>query len=143
MALTLQHRRGQALLDSMLVLCASVAMVALLAPAYSSAYGLSLDAHKASQCRKAAAELHSAAELAKATGEGSEYSGSISIPDGAKIAYDSEKSAVAIAFTAQEGPVSIPVATGCALAGSCERTCSYRVYYDSGCRISLVAVAAG
>jgi hypothetical protein len=132
-----QRQRGQALLDSMLVLCASVAMIALLAPAYSSAYGLSLDAHKAAQCRNAAAELHSAAELAKATGVGSEYSGTISIPDGAVIAYDFEKSAVAISFTSRDGPASFPVAGNCILSGSCVKTCRYRAYFDYGCRISL------
>ena len=135
--LACRARRGQALLDSMLVLCASAAMVALLAPAYTQAYGLSLDANKAGQCRKAAAELHSAAELSRATGEGSEYSGTVSIPQGASIAYDSERSAVVISFDAKDGPASILVADNCALAGSCSKTCSYRVYYDSGCKISL------
>jgi len=130
-------RRGQALLDSMLVMCASAAMVALLAPAYSQAYGLSLDAHKAGQCRKAAAELHSAAELAAATGEGSEYSGTVSLPVGAAISYDYERSAVVISFEAKDGPASFLVADNCALSGSCVRACSYRVYYDSGCKISL------
>lgn len=138
MALTAcRSRKGQALLDSMLVLCASAALVALLAPAYSTAYGLSLDAYKAGQCRKAAAELHSAAELAAATGEGSEYSGTVSIPVGSTIAYDSGKSAVVISFNSTEGPASITVSDRCAVVGSCERTCSYRVYYDSGCKISL------
>ena len=138
MALTFRaHRRGQALLDSMLVLCASAAMIALLAPAYSSAYGLSLDAHKASQCRKAAVELHSAAELAKATGAGSEYSGNISIPDGAAMAYDNERSAVVISFPSKDGPVRFEVASNCALIGSCTGTCPYRAYYDSGCKISF------
>jgi|GEM_PF-1540000 len=132
-----QKRRGQALLDSMLVLCASAALVALLAPAYSQVYGLSLDANKAAQCRKAAAELHSAARLAEATGEGSHYSGTISIPAGAEIAYDFEASAVKISFNSNSGPTSIRVASNCGLIGSCEQTCSYRVYYDSGCTISL------
>jgi len=134
---TAKSSRGQALLDSMLVLCASAAMVALLAPAYSSAYGLSLDAHKASQCRKAAAELHSAAQLAAATGEGSEYSGKISLPDGAAIAYDYGREAVVVFFNSNEGPTSILVASNCGLYGSCGRACAYRVYYDSGCKISL------
>jgi len=137
MALSLaKAKRGQALLDSMLVLCASAAMVALLAPAYTSAYGLSLDANKAGQCRKAAAELHSAAQLALATGEGSEYAGKISLPAGAEIAYDYERSAVVISFDSKDGPASFPVGR-CYLSGSCNRVCSYRVYYASGCRISL------
>jgi hypothetical protein len=130
------HSRGQALLDSMLVLCASTAVVALLAPAYSQAYGLSLDAARASQCRKAALELHSAAELAKATGQGSQYSGSISVPDGAEIRYDSASDAVVV-FLNSSSPAAFEAARGCALYGSCEKTCAYRAYYDSGCKISL------
>lgn len=137
MALTCQQHRGQALLDSMLVLCASAAMVALLAPAYSSAYGLSLDAHKAAQCRQAAAELHSAAELAKATGAGSAYSGTIRIPDGAQVAYDAVQSAITVSFVSRDGSASFLVARNCALIGSCTRACPYRAYYDSGCKISL------
>jgi len=130
-------RRGQALLDSMLVLCASAAMVALLAPAYASAYGLTLDANKAGQCRKAASELHSAAQLALATGEGSEYAGKVSLPAGAEINYDYERSAVVVSFDSKDGPASFTVSDRCQLSGSCSRVCSYRVYYDSGCRISL------
>ncbi|MFA6329190.1 MAG: hypothetical protein WCX64_00710 [Candidatus Micrarchaeia archaeon] len=135
--LACRAQRGQGLLDSMLVLCASAALVALLAPAYTQAYGLSLDASRASQCRRAAAELHSATELAKATGESSEYSGKVSIPDGAAIAYDFERSAVVVSFASRDGPASFLVANDCVLSGSCEGACSYRVYYDSGCRIFL------
>jgi hypothetical protein len=98
---------------------------------------MSLDANKASQCRRAAAELHSAAELAKATGSGSEYSGEVSIPDGAKIAYDAARSAVLVSFISKDGPVSIVAAQNCGLAGACEKNCKYRAYYDSGCRIYL------
>jgi hypothetical protein len=133
-------QRGQALLDSMLVLCASAAMVAMLAPAYSSAYGLTLDANKAGQCRKAAVELRSAVWLAKATGSGSEYSGTISIPDGAEIAYDAAQSAVIVSFHSKGGPASFLVSNDCALIGSCVKACAYRAYFDSGCKIILAGV---
>ncbi|MFA5246903.1 MAG: hypothetical protein WC408_03365 [Candidatus Micrarchaeia archaeon] len=130
-------KRGQAVLDSMIVLAASVLLIALLSPAYSFVYDLAYDAQKVAQCRRAASSLHAAARLAKATGAGSEYAGSVQLCDGGKVLL-SESGAIEILLSRKTGSnISIPVATDCSLYGSCLKNCSYRAYLQPGCRMEL------
>ena len=134
--------RGQAVLDSMLLLCASVAVIAALAPAYGSAYDLSFDARTMALSRIAAQRIGAAASLCQAMGEGAEFSGEVFVPQGANVSQrESEGVTETFLFAARRaagGPSEFPIARDCRVYGGCgSQNCRFRAYFRGGCVIEL------
>jgi hypothetical protein len=124
-------KRGQAVIDSMLVLVASLGMLAVLVPAYRSAFDLVTTARERSLSVAAASRLGQALLLAQSLGPGSTLSGEVALPSSCGVGADALQG-LAVACTEPAGySVSVPHSDRVGVSGLCSGSCHYDVMHDS------------
>lgn len=126
-------RRGQAVLESMVVLGASLCFLVILLPSYQSAFALSSLCVSKSAALSAASALGGAVSIATSLGEGSGIRGEVEFPSGATVRVDGRGIVLAVTGLAGDGEMVFDVASDCALDFSCpSRLCAFEASVVSG-----------
>ena len=126
-------RRGQAVLESMVVLGASLCFLVILLPSYQSAFSLSSLCVSKSDALAAASALGGAVSLAKSLGEGSSVNGEVEFPSGATVRNEGNGIVLAVPGIAGAGGMAFEVASDCALDLNCSsRLCAFTASVDFG-----------
>ena len=136
-------QRGQAVLDSMIVLAASLSIIVIIAPGYKAAFGLAFDARQKSLANQAAASLSGALALVQSAGKGTVVKGEFVMPSNARLepaGFDGGRSLVLSYENSKKARQAVQVASvpGLLISGSCEGKCFFEAIADnSGVELRL------
>ncbi len=131
--------RGQSTMESMVVFAASIAMAAILGPAYQSALSLAASSNLRASAQSAASQLSWAASLVATAGDGAAITGDVMLPNGTRLDGSSGSIRLQIIGGALNG-TDFFVSDNCALSDSCgSGQCHYSASFHGSCLLSLEA----
>ncbi len=139
--MTLQ--RGQAVLDSMVVLAASLSIIVIIAPGDRAAFGLAFDARQKFLANQAAASLSGALSLVHSAGTGTTVKGEFMMPSNARLEPAGPGGGGSLVLSYEDSKkarkaVRVASARGILISGSCGGKCVFEaVAGDDGVELRL------